>query len=216
VNVRLSLYVAILFGAITLFGYFLPLGIMPAIQAELIRTAVFLGVLAMILGAGNLILVHSRRSLSGKPGWSNSMVLIFSFILTFLLVLGLSLGAQNPFASDVFRFIVQYLQVPLEAGLSAVLAFVLLVAGARLLHRRMGGYSVLFLSASLLVLLAIVPLPLGLGDAVPGLNDLRALLGNFVMVIASGGGRGILIGMALGAAATGLRILLGIDRPYER
>jgi hypothetical protein len=29
------------------------------------------------------------------------------------------------------------------------------------------------------------------------------------------GGRGILIGLALGTIATGVRILLGVDRPYN-
>jgi hypothetical protein len=32
--------------------------------------------------------------------------------------------------------------------------------------------------------------------------------------LASGGARGILIGVALGTIATGLRILMGVDRPY--
>jgi hypothetical protein len=33
-------------------------------------------------------------------------------------------------------------------------------------------------------------------------------------VPALAGARGVLLGVALGAAATGLRVLLGIDRPY--
>jgi hypothetical protein len=215
VKVRLSLIVAVFFGAVTLVGYFLPFDRVLWIQTELILTAVFLGMLAMIMGAINLIGVHMRRSVSGKPGWANSMVLVASFILTFFLVLGFSF-TSNPFTSDTFRFVVQYLQVPLEAGLSAVLAFVLLAGGARLLHRRMGWMSALFLAAALLVLFATIPLPVGIGDLLPWLNDLRASAGDAVTVIASGGGRGILLGMALGAAATGLRILLGVDRPYER
>jgi hypothetical protein len=42
------------------------------------------------------------------------------------------------------------------------------------------------------------------------------MLASIFLSVASGGGRGILLGMALGAAATGLRILMGADRPYER
>jgi len=33
-------------------------------------------------------------------------------------------------------------------------------------------------------------------------------------VLAAGGARGILIGVALGTLTTGLRVLLGSDRPY--
>jgi hypothetical protein len=108
------------------------------------------------------------------------------------------------------------MQIPLEAGLSAVLAFVLLVAGARLLHRRMGWLTVLFLVSSLMVIFSSMPLPAGFAESFAPLNDLRTTLGYAVETLASGGGRGILIGMSLGAAATGLRVLLGIDRPYER
>jgi hypothetical protein len=216
VKVKLSLIVAILFGALTLLGYFLPFGIFLGLQSELIRTAVFLGVIALMLGAWNLMSVHVRRSLSGKSGWSNSLMLVLSFVLTFFLVLGFNLASANPYASDTFRFVIHYLQVPLEAGLSAVLAFVLLVAGARLLHRRMGWLSVLFLVSCLFVIFATMPLPFGFADQFAWLNELRVSFGYGVEVLASGGGRGILIGMALGAAATGLRVLLGIDRPYER
>jgi hypothetical protein len=37
-----------------------------------------------------------------------------------------------------------------------------------------------------------------------------------VQVPTVAGARGIILGIALGAAATGLRVLLGFDQPYER
>jgi hypothetical protein len=42
-------------------------------------------------------------------------------------------------------------------------------------------------------------------------RDLRAWISQ---VWAAGGARGILLGVALGATATGLRVLLGTERPY--
>jgi len=33
-------------------------------------------------------------------------------------------------------------------------------------------------------------------------------------VVAAGGARGILLGVALGSIVTGLRVLLAVDRPY--
>jgi hypothetical protein len=62
----------------------------------------------------------------------------------------------------------------------------------------------------LLILLGTAPLPL-LGN-IPGLSDfVRPYL---AQVIAVGGARGILLGVALGTLTTGLRILFGADRPY--
>jgi hypothetical protein len=69
--------------------------------------------------------------------------------------------------------------------------------------------SILFLITAALVILGSATLPFG---DVP-------LIGTTVrpwvtQVLALGGARGILIGVALGTLTTGLRVLFGIDRPY--
>jgi hypothetical protein len=61
----------------------------------------------------------------------------------------------------------------------------------------------------LVVLLGTAPL-LVLND-VPQLNWLRSAI---VQIPAVAGARGILLGVALGTVATGLRLLMGVDRPY--
>ena len=66
----------------------------------------------------------------------------------------------------------------------------------------------IFLGVVLVALLAATPLPFG---KIPGASFIEWLLrDNF----AAGGSRGILIGVALGALTTGLRVLFGVDRPY--
>jgi hypothetical protein len=67
--------------------------------------------------------------------------------------------------------------------------------------------SVVFLIVAVLFLVLIMPTPLG---PVPG--D-RALL-DFLGMFSRGGARGLLIGIALGTLLTGLRVLMGVDRPY--
>ena len=68
----------------------------------------------------------------------------------------------------------------------------------------------LFLLAAVFFLILIMPTPFGpiLGDR--GTQGLIDFLGIFY----GGGGRGLLIGIALGTLLTGLRVLFGIDRPY--
>jgi hypothetical protein len=61
---------------------------------------------------------------------------------------------------------------------------------------------------SIIVLLGQVPVGARLWDQLPVIKDW------VLEVPALAGARGILLGVALGAAATGLRVLLGIDRPY--
>ena len=97
----------------------------------------------------------------------------------------------------------------MEVSLLAVLAIILVYAGARLLARRPHWSTILFLVTVLLVLLGSVPL-LFIGEVAP-LSAVRSWL---TQVPAVAGARGLLLGVALGTVATGLRILIGVDRPY--
>jgi uncharacterized membrane protein len=90
----------------------------------------------------------------------------------------------------------------------AILTISLLYAAIRLLRRRVDLMSILFLLTAVIILLGSATLPFG---------DMP-LIGTFArwvtQVWALGGMRGILIGVALGALTTGLRVLFGADRPY--
>jgi hypothetical protein len=120
--------------------------------------------------------------------------------------LGLFLGPTDPTVMLLFNAI----QVPVEASLTAVLAVTLLYASVRLLRWRTDLVAVIFIVTAVIILLGTAPLPF-IGT-VPVLGD---LIRPFVaQVLAAGGARGILIGVALGTLTTGLRILFGADRPY--
>jgi hypothetical protein len=66
---------------------------------------------------------------------------------------------------------------------------------------------VVFLSAAVLALVAVVPTPVG---PIPGDRAISSFLG----MLSGGGARGLLLGIALGTLLTGLRVLFGVDRPY--
>ena len=113
------------------------------------------------------------------------------------------LGPEHPY----MRLTVNAIIVPVEASLMAVLAVTLIYASIRLLRRRVDVLSVVFLVVAVLFLILVMPTPLG---PIPG--D-RALL-DFLGMFSRGGARGLLIGIALGTLLTGLRVLMGVDRPY--
>jgi len=101
--------------------------------------------------------------------------------------------------------------IPVEVSLMAVLSVTLIVAAIRMLRTRTDLPAILFLATAFVALLGI-GLRSFLGQ-IPVLSDLAQ--SQLVMnILALGGARGILIGVALGTLTTGLRILLGIDRPY--
>lgn len=195
--------VAAAIGAFVLLGYFLNLEIVQNIRLLFMQWAALLAAAALLVGLANLVQVHWRKLSLTDEGWIYSAVLILALLAT--LILALLMGPDD----EVALFIVANFQLPLEAGLMALLSVTLLVAGFRLAARRRDAFSILFLATALLVLLGTGPALGGAEGQV--MRDLRAWISQ---VWSAGGARGIALGVALGATTTGLRVLLGADRPY--
>lgn len=202
-----STLIAIVSGLIVLVGYFVQLPFLIELSQTVLNWAVLLTAFAVLLGIFNLFLVHTRRLTRKAKGAGYSLILILSMLAT------LTVGVAIPFfpaATETLDAIFRAVVLPAEASLMALLAVTLTYAGLRLWRRRFNLFSVVFLVTALLMLLGLAPLPL-LGN-IPILSDtVRPVL---AQVFAAGGARGILIGVALGALLTGLRVLFGVDRPY--
>jgi hypothetical protein len=194
--------IAIISGLFVLLGYFIP-EVFGSLQSLLIGWAIILAAFALLLGILNLAMVHWKKMGIEGTGSVYSIVLLISLVVTMIIV-GFS-GPTGSWSLWVFNTF----QVPVEISLLAVLAVVLVYAGARLLSRRPKWNTILFLVTVLLVLLGSVPL-FFVGEIAP-LTVVRVWL---AQVPAIAGARGILLGVALGTVATGLRILIGVDRPY--
>lgn len=197
----IALILAVVTGLIVLVGYFVP-AVAP-IQAIFLNWAIILAGAATLVGVLNLILVHGNKVAQREKGGVYSAILLVCLFATF--VFGLVLGPDHP----GMRLLVNGIIVPVEATLMALLAVTLLYASIRLLRRRTNVMSIVFLGTALLMLIASATLPFG---EIGVLNNF--LHPWFQHVLALGGARGILIGVALGTLTTGLRVLLGAERPY--
>lgn len=193
-------------GIFVLLGYFFESALIQYLRQLFMQWAVLLAGAALLIGLVNLISVHWRKLGLMEEGWSYSVVLLLAFIVTLALA-----GFFRP-DNTVPLFIFNNIQYPIETSLMSLLAVTLVLAGFRLVSRQQDIFSLLFVGSALLVLLGTGPWLSGSERAIPlALRDLRAWLSG---VWAAGGARGILLGVGLGAAATGLRVLLGADRPY--
>jgi len=199
--------IAIAFGVLALIGYFFTSTILTGLRLLLLDLAVILAGFAVFVGVANLLNVHSKKIKRHDKSASYSTLLIIVLIVTFLLgLVARFFPAVNPLFNGAFN----YIQLPVEASLMAILAVTLTYAAVRLLRRRFNWLSVVFLVTALLIIFGTVSLPF-LGE-VPGLSGLvRPLLSQ---VFAASGARGILLGVGLGTLAMGLRVLFGADRPY--
>lgn len=197
--------VAMAFGGVVLAGYFVKWQTLLELRLLFMRWAILLSATALLLGILNLLAAHMHKVTQQEGGWPYSALLII--ILLGTLVLGLLFGPDNRVVLSLF----EYIQLPVEATLMALLAVSLAVAGVRMVARRRDVYSLIFIGTALLVLLGTAPWPFGGGGLTAYFGWLRNWL---AQVWAAGAARGIVLGIALGAVATGLRVLLGADRPY--
>lgn len=155
---------------------------------------------ALLLGFANVISVHVHRVRTRKPGAIYSVVLLVSLLGTLIL------GSGGPTSTNA-QFIFQFILLPLEATLFALLALFIATAAFRAFRVR-NLETFFFVLFAVIVLLGQVPVGIYLWPELPIIKDW------ILNVPTLAGVRGILLGVALGTIATGLRVLIGADRPY--
>jgi hypothetical protein len=196
---------AIAAGLLVLLDLFIQSPYLNLVGWALTSWAVVLAAFALLLGAYNVLATHLRKVFTRREGWLYSLVLVLSLILVVVAGVLDPRGSEGAAISWVFR----YVQFPLQATFFALLAFYVATASYRAFQvRRPEG--VLMVLAGLIVLVGQSPVGPWLGQALP--EAARWI----VAVPAMAGVRGILIGVALGTVATGLRLLMGMDKPYAQ
>jgi hypothetical protein len=177
-----------------------------ALGTYFVDTAVIIAAFALFLGLLNVSRVHARKIRESGPGRLYSFVLLAAMLI--VLAIGLPPLPDQPSGPSLpaVQWIFENIQVPIQASLSALLAFFVVTAAYRLLRIR-NFETVLMLIVTLLVLAGQVAL--GLLPVLPDIQDW------ILAVPAMAGVRGILLGVALGAILTGVRLLLGVERPYS-
>jgi hypothetical protein len=197
------LIIAVGFGLVTLVGLLFA-SLLPEVASILTGWAAFIAAAALLFGVLNLLVIHLQRFIRGRNFFS--LALILSMVITIVV------GYMDRSISELngLNTIFQYVLQPLEAALGSLLAFFLLFAGFRLLQRQQSGWSVLFIGAVILFLMAAAPMPAAFSGLFSWVQDYIAPL--FVHA----GVRAILIGVALGTITLALRLLVGIERPYSK
>jgi hypothetical protein len=198
--------IAISFGLIVLAGYFIQFPLLAILQKSLLQWFVILAAIALLVGVANLFTVHWVKASSNQIGSFYSILLVISLIITVAVA-----GYLGPTA-DWSLWLYNYIQVPVETSLMAILSVVLVYAGVRLLRKRPNVFSAIFIGTGLLMLLGSAPM---FGVVIPGLHGSFGIKTLIAQIPAVAGARGILLGVALGTIATGLRVLMGADRPFR-
>jgi hypothetical protein len=211
---KLPLAVMILFGVLGLSDRFIPHPISVGFH-EFLRNKmmIVISIFALVLGLGNLLIHHVNRIKRKGQYWQHSYTLMISFAVAG--VIGL-LGGPNGdlwmkthvgnFKFDIFTIYLQMI-MPLQATMFALLAFYMASAAYRSFRAR-NGLAVLLLVSAFVVMLGQVPVGQLLYSKLPAISQ-------WIMGVPNTAAkRGIDLGITLGALATMLKILTGVERSW--
>lgn len=214
----LPVAVAVASGAVILASRFTSWPLADAAAAVLVEWAVLLAAVATLFGLANLALRHGRiaagwertASTPARSRRPNRGRRLLSLALLVIMAVTLAAGVISPEGADspLSTWLFTFVQYPLQAALFSLLAFYMLSAAYRALRPGglSAGASAVFVLAGVIFLLT--QLAGGQGSWLQAARDW--LIG----VPTLAGVRGLLLGVALGAAIAGLRVVLGLSRPY--
>lgn len=208
IKAPLSTAFAIGAGVIVLAGYFIPR--MDNIRFILLRAGLVLASVALLVGIVNLTKVHIKKIGKESENSGYSLILLISMLITLIvgivdMVQTYLIGRPN---FQITNWVFTNIQLPIETSLLAVTTISLIYAAAGILRKRMDMFSITFFFVVLLVLLGSFSIP-------PSTTPFLQIIRDWILTVpALGGARGLLLGIALGTITTGIRILLGTDRPY--
>ncbi|TET98295.1 MAG: hypothetical protein E3J23_07370 [Candidatus Stahlbacteria bacterium] len=143
---------------------------------------------------------HIRKVKRRKTGYIFSIIAIASALL-------MAVGGFATRRGDFFDSLYNYLYAPLQATMFSLLAFFIASAAFRAFRAR-NVQATLLLVTAVIVMIGRVPLGDYLWRGMPDLIE-------WIMTVPSMAAmRGIRIGVGLGAVATAMKIILGVERTY--
>ncbi|MDM7916655.1 MAG: hypothetical protein ACE15D_11770 [Candidatus Eisenbacteria bacterium] len=211
---KLPLTLLIVMGILGLTSRFLPHPNAETFNAYLRDTLLrIISAFALILGLGNLIQHHWHRIRRKGQFWRHSYATLFGLLAVSFIGLfgGVSGDGWLPTQVGGFKYDIQtiYNQMitPLGATLFALLAFYMASAAYRS-FRAKNAMAALLLGSAFVVMLGQVPIGEAISPYLPRVSS-------WIMAVPNTASkRGIDLGVTLGATATLLKILTGIERSW--
>jgi hypothetical protein len=196
-------------GMMMMADFFVPHRLFADATGEVRQWGLIVVACTYVLGVANVLRLHGEKLRRRERDWPYSVVL-----LTCLVTMA-SLGIFGDHQGEASPFIWLYNNVydPLSSTMFSLLAFFITSAAYRAFRAR-STEAALLLGAAVLVMLGQVPVgaaiwgPDSFLGGFPGVKDWIMDVPNLA------GKRAILMGAALGAISTGLRVILGLERAH--
>lgn len=203
------LFIAFVMGVLMALQYYVPHKLSQDLLEVITRWDRIIAGFAVFIGAYSLFHLHWTRIQRKIEGWGYSVFVFFGVTIT--LIFGLLNGGKF-FWNDkqdgtMFDWLYYYVQVPAGATIFSILAFFIASAAYRTFRARTKESTVLLIAA-IIVMFGRVPIGNYISQYIPAVADWIMAIPNLAAK------RGILLGVSLGAIATSLKIIFGIERSY--
>jgi len=200
---EIPLKITLFFGLFMMLQFFVPHWAINSLAGKFQQWAVIVVAFALVLGLANLIRVHLDQIQRKEHDWQYKIITLVAMVV--VAAAGFISGIQpGGFFND--RLYLQ-MYVPMSSTMYATLAFYIASAAFRAFRVRSWQAWLLAVTA-VIVMLGRVPVGTLIWDDMPKAVDWIMEVPNMVAQ------RAILIGAALGAVATGLKMVFGIERSY--
>ncbi|MCS6896671.1 MAG: hypothetical protein NZM29_01750 [Nitrospira sp.] len=204
---QLPLLITLIAGLTMAGQYYVPHPASEELLTSVTKWLQIIGGFALVLGVSSLFHQHAIKIRRREAGWGYSLVLYAGMLGT----IAVGLWADGKESLDgvltSFGWVYNYMMVPLQGTMFAILAFFIASAAYRSFRARSREAAVL-LMAAVIVMMGRVPL----GEYVlPLSGDLSQWILN---VLNASVRRAILIGVSLGAVALSFKIIFGVERSY--
>jgi len=208
---ELPLLVTAVIGLFMILSFFVPQHLVSVPADFLQQCAVIVVAFGYVLGCANALRVNLEGVAKRQPDWPYKVVLLLALVFT--VGVGLVEGRHWQDNRTISMFLYNEVYSPMQGTMFALLAFYIASAAFRAFRIRTLEAGLLAVAA-LIVMLGRVPLGNAMTAWLPEQVRLGAMQDWIMNVPQNAAKRAILIGAAMGVMATGLRVILGIERSY--
>jgi cytochrome bd-type quinol oxidase subunit 2 len=199
---EVPLIITFLAGSFFIADYFIPHTGFSNVAETVNGWAIIVVAFAYILGVANVVRVNVDRI--QRKDIDSPYRIALLVCLFFMIAVGIGWGIRE---GTVFDWLFVNLYTPMQAMMFALLAFYIASAAFRAFRIRSAQAAMLAITA-VIVMMGRVPI----GEAVwSNFSELTEWIMNVPQLA---GKRAILIGAALGAISTGLKVIVGLERTY--
>jgi hypothetical protein len=198
-------------GLFMILSFFVPHQLVSVPSDFLQTSAVIVVAFGYVLGGANALRVNFDAIYKRSQGWQYKIVLVGALLA--MVVVGAIEGKGFQGEHTRFTWMYNNLYSPMQSTMFALLAFFIASAAFRAFRIRTFDAALLAVAA-LIVMIGRVPVGDWATGWLPGHLRLSSLQEWIMDNPQNSAKRAILIGAALGVMATGLRVILGLERSY--